>query len=276
MIFNIFKNGFSRFWKSINFAVVSSLISTVNPFTILLVMYANFLISTRFEKLIQYPASVTGFMVFLFALQYFFPTAFAMVSLQKRTIDNESISYKEFFKDFWGVIVKLLIPWLGLTLFFSISILLIVWTGSFYYEIIPNTILKTLIIAFIFFIFSIFIVTEYLFFPLYAYEEYKIKVSNALKFAMEIALRNILLLLPLFIFDVGLFFGFLFVPYGNILLIATVYFGLTNYIKLYLYHEMIRKYTEVKPGKPQYVKVGNEPSPWLDLLQSKKEVLKKN
>ncbi|MGC8764526.1 MAG: hypothetical protein ACP5QT_01400 [Brevinematia bacterium] len=276
MFFRVIVNSIKKWWKNINLSIVSSIISAINPFFILLLFYSNLLISLNFEPLRKYPAQVMSFFLFMISIESFFPTTFTMITLQKNVMEKDHLSYKEFFSGFWRLTGRYFLPWLGLTLFFAISSILIIWTGGFYFQFIQNIVLKTAILVFVLFIFSIFIMTQYIFFPLYVYEEEKIKISNALKFAMEITLRNIHLLLPFFLFDTALFFTLMFLPYFNFFLATILYFGFVNYIRLYLYYEIIRKYTtQKKYATTSYTKTGNAPSPWLDLLKSKKDLLKK-
>lgn len=276
MFLRVLKNSLKNWWKHINFSVVSSLISSINPFYIFALLYANYLLSTGFEKLREYPLPVISVFIFLFSIQSFFPSTFVMMNLEKRLIDKDFLSYKDFFKGFWKMILQSILPWLGLTIFFGTSILLVIWTGGFYFEIIANLYFKIAILIFLVFIFFVFMATQYVFFPLYFYEDYRIKVSNALKFSMEIALRNLPILSLIFIFDVIFFFGMLFVQYANFFLISILYFGFSGYVKLFLYHEIVYKYTSQKKytTSSRYTKVGNISSPWLDLLKSKKEVIK--
>ncbi len=274
MFFKVLFNSIKKWWRNINLSIVSSLVSSINPFFLILLFYSNLLISLKFEPILKYPIEVVSFYLFFISIQSFFPTTFAITTLQKKIIEKDHLSYKEFFSGFWRLLARYILPWLGLTFFFAIAVLLIIWTGGFYFQFIENIFLKIFIMLFVLFIFSIFIMSQYVFFPLYIYEEDKIKVSNALKFAMEIALRNVHLLIPFFLIDILLFSIFVLVPYFNFFIASIFYFGFTNFVRLYLYYEIIRKYTSQKKyATTSYSKVGNVPSPWLDLLKSKKDLL---
>ncbi|MCX7820729.1 MAG: hypothetical protein N2258_03540 [Brevinematales bacterium] len=274
MILRILKNAIVKWWKNINLTIVASLISSINPVFLFMFIYSNNIIFDNYKLLKQNFFPVIFFYLFLLSIVNFFPTTFTITLFQRRIIDNNNLNLKDFLSGFWKKLLQTILPWLGLTLFFGITSILIIFTGSFYEQMFPNSMFKILILLFIFFIFSIFISTQYVFFPLYVYEEEKIKISNAIKFAMEITLRNPHIVIPLFIIDASILLFLMFLPYVNILFITTFYYGISNIFKLYLYHELIKKYTEPKKYKNQMTKVGNSPSPWLELLQSKKEIIK--
>ncbi len=274
MILRILKNSITKWWKNINLSIVAALIASINPVFIFMFIYSNNIIFDNYKLLKENFYPVIFFYLFLMSIVNFFPTTFTITLFQKRIIEKDNLSLKDFLSGFWKKIVQTILPWLGLTLFFGITSILIIFTGSFYEQLFPNSFLKILILLFIFFIFSIFISTQYVFFPLYVYEEEKIKISNAMKFAMEITLRNPHIVIPVFLIDAIILLGFMFSPYLNVLLITAIYYGISNIFKLYLYHELIKKYTAPTKVKNQLTKVGNSPSPWLELLQSKKEVIK--
>ncbi len=201
MILRIFKNAIIKWWKNINLSIIASLIASINPIFIFIFIYSNNIIFDNYKLIRENFSPVLFFYLFLMSIVNFFPTTFTITLFQKRIIDNDNLNLKDFLNGFWKKLFQTILPWLGLTLFFGITAMLVVFTGAFYEQMFPNSIIKILIILFIFFIFSIFIATQYVFFPLYVYEEEKIKISNAIKFAMEITLRNPHIVITVFLID---------------------------------------------------------------------------
>ncbi len=273
MVVRLFKNAIVRWWKNINLCIIGSLISIINPFFLLLLAYVNNIIFQNYNLLKGRGLEVSLFLFFIISIMNFFPTTFVISLFQKRIFDKDDLNIKDFLSGFFKKLLQTILPWLGLTLFFGITSLMIMFIGGFYSQVITEIILKNIILLFVFYIFAIFISTQYVFFPLYVYEEEKIKISNAIKFAMEITLRNQHIVIPLFLIDFIILMILLLIPYLNIVLSTTLYFGFSNSLKLSLYHELIRKYTEPKKAKKPLTKTSNA-SPWRELLESKKEMIK--
>lgn len=271
ILFRVLGNSFQKWFRTLGMSTIASLIGAINPVFLIGAYYTFFLSQNKFDRLITQPDSVISSYVLVLTLMNFFPSVFASIAMQTKLIEDDTITMKEYFAGFWKIIRRSLLPTLGLFLFYLIICILMLYTGIFYYKLIPSMPLKISIILFIVSSFLVFVVTIYLFLPMFISEEKRMKTSTIIKYAMEISIRNFLPMSAIFLVDMILFLGLSLAYCSSIF----IYFGLSSYIKTYLFYEIISKYAGSSDGRRpvEPVKVGNSPSPWLDLLKEKKEIL---
>lgn len=236
MIFQVLKNSFSRWWDKLFQAILTSLISSINPFFILSIFI---LFEIGFGKVNPFEnIQNLLFPSIIFSISNLFPLTFAGIALQKKISENESIYLRDYFKDYFKSLKETFLDSIFLLIIYSILIFLLIFSLIFYVNIFKNlALIKYIIIIFILWCYIILHVIQFILIPIFIYNSEN-KFLDKIKLSLKIIFLEFFNILFIYLVDSLLFFILTLTKGFSII----TYYGLSANIRIYTYKYIIEKY----------------------------------
>lgn len=268
MFIKIIKNGFSRWWDKMGYAILTSIFSAINPFFLAssLFLLLAFLRPDSIN-LMQNLEQIAIYLPVIILVTAVFPTTFAGIAVQKRLIETETIYFKQYFGDYFRGLWKFIGPSLKLTLLYAAVGFLLSFGGVFYFKNFASPVLKFGSLLIIFWIYIFVLLSRYILIPLIIYNP-EMKTWEAIKLSFKIVMAEGLAILGIVIIDLVLFLMLVFTRIFFLL----IYYGLSSSLRVYTHKEIIAKYrekTEKKDG--ENVPAFTMQSAWADLMKRVKD-----
>ncbi len=277
MIFlRIFEDSYKSWKKYFIFFLTASLIGALNPFFLIIEAgsFKGLLDFSKFSTIGEFINSsflqTLFYTLIIFTIQGYFPLSIFSMDLQNKILTEKYTGFKNFFKGTGRTFLKFLLPSVFLIFIYAALTILFFTIALFYITGNVPVYMMAMVLCFVIFSYLVLLLTGYFLIPMLVIYK-KLKFSEILKYSMELAVRNAPVVLCILIADTAVLV-LLTLAWKSALIF---YYGISNILRLSLAGEIVSKYEF--PPRTGFLQKNDFPdnnkSPWIDLMESKKERL---